>query len=152
MSWIRKNPFAKEEDLLAHMVALLAEEARASGCPLSEEELKILANQDHRLKLKVENELRNNAKTLIERLLDKEALVKDPRSFGNSVEWAGEDGYPLIVQLAEEVISERRLRRPVGVRAKRWAIDAVQLVGCGFVTVILIMLFTFAISLLFKHC
>jgi hypothetical protein len=67
---------------------------------------------------------------LIEQLLEKEtgADVADPRSFGNSLEWAGDLRYPLIVAVTEEVVSERREADKTKPRAL-WIKDKFRLVG-----------------------
>jgi hypothetical protein len=77
---------------------------RAHGCtPLqgsgerldafSEDEKKILASECSSEKA-VPEELRQRAKKLIEQLLRKETsgAVTDPKSFANSLEWAGDPG------------------------------------------------------------
>jgi hypothetical protein len=140
---ILKNPFASHEDPVAHMVELLCKEAESAGTPFSEDEKKILASEST-FEDSVPQELQQRAKRLIQELLRKEQIsgaVKEPKSFDNSLEWAGDPGYPNIVALTEEVItSGGSLRAVPQLHGKRWAKDRVQLLGCALAIVLLMFL------------
>jgi hypothetical protein len=127
------------------MLDLLAKEAERSGAPLTDAERGILELGHGR---PVSAELLAKTVKLIELALDHEADIDDPKSLGNSLQWAGEFGYPNVTAIAEEVFRSRGERLPQ-LRGRRWAIDRIQLVGCGFVAVILIMLFWAAVSFIF---
>lgn len=148
MSWIRKSPFADGTDPAVHMVALIAAEAQRTGAPLSEADKQILlANWDP--ETTVPEDFRAKARKLIEQTFDHEADPDNARNLGNSAMWAGEVGYPTIVALTEEVMLERGERSPL--RGRRWMVDRAQLIGCGFASVILLMLFAALIDWLFGH-
>lgn len=102
MSWIRKSPFADGNDPTEHMLALIAAEAERAGTPLSEAEKQmLLAHWDP--ETIVPEEFRTKAKKLIDQTFNHEADPDNPLSLGNSVEWAGDQNYPTIVALTEEV-------------------------------------------------
>ncbi len=151
MSWFRNSPFASSDDAAAHMVALVAAEAEKAGTPLNEEERRLLLDQAMPPKIDLgEEESDTSFRKLIKQTFDHEADPDDPMSLSNSVQWAGADKYPKIVALAEEIIVSRgdKLPRP---RGRRLMIHLVQLVGCGIVTVILMMLFAAAVGGLFQR-
>jgi hypothetical protein len=139
---ILKNPFANHEDPVEHMVELLCKEAESAGTPFSEVEKKILASESTSEE-SVPEELRQRAKKLIEELLRKEqtsGAVTNPKSFDNSLEWAGDPGYPNIVALTEEVVtSGGSLKALPKLRGRRWAKDRIQLLGCAL-SIVLVML------------
>jgi hypothetical protein len=148
MSWIHKNPFADGKDPTEHMIALIAAEAERSGSPLTEAE-KVLLLSHWDPETTVSEEFRSKAKNLIQQTLSHEADPDSPRSLGNSVEWAGDQQYPTIVGLTEEVLLERSEKPRLG--SKRRLVDLVQLVGCGLVVVILLMLFGAFVDWFFEH-
>jgi len=149
---IRKSPFASDEDPVAHMVALLCKEAESAGIPFSEDEKKILARESASEE-SVPEELRQRAKRLIQELLRKEQTSKgvaDPKSFDNSLEWAGDPGYPNIVALTEEVVtSGGSLKALPELHGKRWAKDRTQLLGCALAIVLLMFLIVAIFSAVF---
>jgi hypothetical protein len=141
MGWFfHKSPFASEEDAAAHMVALVAAQAEKAGTPLSDEERGMLLDDampgDAMPGNAASEELDAKVKRLIEQTL------------GNSVGWAGDRQYPRIVALTEDVIRSRSEKFP---RRRKWVIDRIQLVGCGVVTVVLLMLFAALLGWLFEH-
>src|ERR1019366_3293191 len=97
MSWIRKSPFDPDEDPAKHMLELLSKEAERAGAPFSDEEQEILAT---RTIIPVELDIR--ARNLIEQMLERETVAgpdRDPKSFGNSLEWTDCDNGPNVVEL-----------------------------------------------------
>jgi hypothetical protein len=151
---IRKSPFASSEDPVEHMVSLLAKEAESTGTPFSEAERKILLREAAPTQ-SVPEELRQRTKKLIEQLLRKEQTSEssaDPKNFGNSLEWAGEPGYPNIVALAEEVVcSGGSLKALPRLHGRRWLKDRTQLVVCAFSVVLLMFLIVVVAGLVFQH-
>src|SRR5258708_16804057 len=137
---IRKNSFASHEDPVEHMVALLCKEAESAGIPFSEDEKTILARESEPGE-SVPEELRQRAKKLIKELLRKEqssGAVTETKSFDNSLEWAGDPGYPNIVALTEEVVtSGGSLKALPQLHGKRWAKDRIQLLGWALAIVLL---------------
>jgi hypothetical protein len=130
------------------MLALIAAEAERSGTPLTEEERRtLLGGWDP--ETVVPDDFRAKAKNFIEQTFTYEPDPDSPISLGHSVMWAGEDGYPMIVALTEEVMRERGEKSPL--RGKRAIIDFIQLICCAFVSVILLMLFAAFVSWLFGH-
>jgi hypothetical protein len=146
---ILRNPYARHEDPVEHMVALLSKEAESAGTPFSEDEKKVLSSQSTS-EDPVPEELRQRAKKLIEALLRKEqssGAVTGPKSFDNSLEWAGESSYPNIVALTEEVVTSKALPQRHG---KRWVKDMIQLLGCALGIVLLMMLIVVFVSFIFQ--
>lgn len=149
MSWFRNCPFASSEDAAKHMVALVAAQADKVGAPLSEEERRLLLEGAAPPKI-AEEELDEKFRKLIEQTFDSEVEPDDPKNLGNSVQWVGDDQYPRIVALAEDVIRSRR-EKFNRTRGRRRAIDRIQLVGCGLVAVMLLMLFAALLGWIFGH-
>ena len=141
------------------MLALISAEADRSRTPLTEEEKRILlvgCEPEAHIALvgcepeaHIADDFRDRAKKLIEQTFRFEADPDSPISLGHSTTWAGEDRYPMIVALTEEVMRERGEKSPL--RGRRAIIDLAHLVGCGFVSVILLMLFAAFVSWLFGH-
>jgi hypothetical protein len=150
MFWIRKSPFGRQEDPIEHMVALLSKEAMNAGVPLSDGERKLLASE-FIPGAAISEELRNRTKKLIEKILarEQESVERDSRSFGNSLEWAGDPDYPNIVMLTEEVVRSRgaRMNLPPLHGWKRVK-DRFQLIGCGLSLILLMLLIVFAGTLI----
>ena len=150
---IRKNSFASHEDPVEHMVALLCKEAESAGIPFSEDEKTILARESTPEE-SVPEELRQRAKKLIQELLRKEqtsGAVTETKSFDNSLEWAGDPGYPNIVALTEEVVtSGGSLKALPQLHGKRWAKDRIQLLGCALAIVLLMFLVVGIFSVVFQ--
>jgi hypothetical protein len=141
MSWIKKNPFSRGEEPAKHMLALLSKEAEKSGTPFSDEEQEILASGI----VPIPWELVAKARRLIDQILETERLAgpdRDPKNFGNSLEWVDCDNAPNLVELTIEVASERRAMYPSRMRWGLWFKDRIGLVGCAFAAVILMMLFS----------
>jgi len=149
---MRKNPFATHEDPIGHMVTLLCKEADSAGIPFSENEKTILA-REFTSEESVPEELRQRAKKLIQEQLRKEqtsGAIDDPKSFGNSLEWAGDPGYPNIVALTEEVVtSGGSMRALPQLHGNRWAKDRIQLFGCALAIVLLMFLVVGIFSVVF---
>jgi hypothetical protein len=154
MSWFQNSPFASDEDAAAHMVALVAAQAEKSGTPLSDEERRMLLDDaipaDAMPRNVASEELDARVRRLIEQTFDGENDPDDPKTLGNSLQWAGDRQYPRIVALTEDVIRSRRERFTRG-KGRRWIVDRIQLVGCGVVAVILMMLFAAFLGWLFEH-
>jgi len=130
------------------MLTLIAAEAERSGTPLNEDEKQmLLAHWDP--ETLVPEDFRTKAKKLIEQTFNYEAAPDNPLSLGNSVEWAGDQSYPTIVALTEEVMLERGQKPRLG--GRRQIIDLIQLVGCAVVAVILMMFVVALISWLIGH-
>jgi len=139
MSWFPKSPFAPDEDAAEHMVKLLSTEAEKSGTPLTDLDKEILAKGSS--PEQVPEDLRRKAKKLITSMYLAEPwdeLERDPKSFGNSLQWAGDSSYPNIVALAEEVACEMRGEAFPPFQGWKLAKDRMQLIGCG-VLVVLVM-------------
>jgi hypothetical protein len=135
------------------MVELLSIEAANEGVALSDRDKKILASEVIP-GAPISEELGNKTKRLIGEILKKEQTsdpVEDPKSFGNTLEWAGDPDYPNIVMLTEEVIrsgaSLRGLPSPHGWGRVK---DRFQLLGCGLSLVLAILLLVLIASFVFK--
>ena len=146
---IRKSPFVGGEEPTAHMITLISAEAERAGTPFTEAEKQILLREWHPETI-VPEDLEAKARKLIERTFDHEVDPDDPRSLGNSVMWAADQNYATIAVLTEEVIRARGEKLP-RLRGRAWAIDRVQLFGCGFASVILLMLLAAFVEWLFGH-
>jgi hypothetical protein len=133
MSWVRKSPFAGPDEASRHMVELLANEAEITGTPLTAPEKEILSQEDTPLP----EGLRQKAKDLIRKIFEAEDSDGDPKSFGNSMLWAGDRGYPNVVALAEEVSCD--LSRTAYPHTHGWELvkDRAQLIGCAILVVLL---------------
>jgi hypothetical protein len=151
MGWFfHKSPFASEEDAAAHMVALIAAQAEKIGTPLSEEERRLLLDESAPAPCIVPVESDAKFTKLIEQIFDSEVEPDDPKNLGNSTQWAGDRSYPRVAALTEQVILSRS-EKSTRLRGRKWAIDRLQLVGCGVVAVILMMLVVALLSWLFGH-
>jgi len=137
MSWfISKSPFGRDEDPVKHVVELLSREADEAGTSLTALEKEILAQDNLE---SMTDDLRHRAKGLIARIYEAEPWAEfegDPKSFANSLEWVRDSRYPNVVALAEEVRCEIAGLTPPLQGWKRVK-DAVQLVGCGLLVVLL---------------
>jgi hypothetical protein len=144
-----RNPFANHEDPVEHMIELLSNEAEHSGTPFNADEKEILRSKAS-VGEPIPEELRRKFKTLIGQLLNREQAAKtssEPKSFNNSLGWAGESSYPNIVVLTEEVVmsgtGELRLR------GWRRAKDQIQLLGCAVVVILVMLLLVAGLSFVF---
>jgi hypothetical protein len=139
---VRKKPFKDQDDPIAHMVELLAAEAANAGTPFSEAEKLALASGSSSSHLGLETlaheDFRQRDKKLIEQILERErrSATNEPKSFGNSLEWAGDGSYPEIVALTESVVLEMRKKLPRAARYWLWIKDGLQLMGCGLLVVL----------------
>jgi hypothetical protein len=125
------------------MVQLVAAQAEKTGVPLTDEERRMLLTDaipgDGMPGDEASEQLDAKARKLIEQTFDAEVEPDDPKNLGNSLQWAGDGRYPRIVALTEDVIRSRG-ENFARLRGRRWAIDRIQLVGCGVVVVIVMML------------
>jgi hypothetical protein len=147
MSWRRRSPFSSPEEAASHMVELLAKEAEIAGTPLTDLEKEILLQESSEHNSVLE-ELRQKVKDLTGRIFEAEAsdeLYWDPRSFGNSMRWAGERRYPNVVALAEEV------RRTAYPQPHGWKLakDRMQLIACGLLAVLLMFVVVIVAGVVF---
>ncbi|MGC2172127.1 MAG: hypothetical protein WA555_15575 [Candidatus Sulfotelmatobacter sp.] len=130
------------------MVALIAAQAEKIGTPLSEEERRFLLDESAPPLCVVAQESDAKFTKLIGQTFDSEVEPDDPKNLGNSTQWAGDRSYPRVVALTEQVILSRGEKFPQ-LRGRRRIIDLIQLVGCGFVVVILMMVVVALVSWLF---
>jgi hypothetical protein len=138
MSWIRKSPFSRDEDVTTRMVSLLSEEADRCGTPLSDAEREILSSET----VSPSEELRQRVLKLIGQIFEREqgtASKEDPKSFGACLEWVEPD-YPNIAALAEEVITSGGFGTVPPLHGRRWVKDRTQLIGCGLLVVLFLFL------------
>ena len=148
MRWIRKSPFGRGEDPVKFMVSLLSQEAGRSGIPLSEAEERILASE-FAPRLPIAEGLHERTKRLIAQILQRERETPQEertKSFVSSIEWAGDQNYPNIVAIAEEVITGRGLGQMPPLRGRAWLKDRTKLIGCAFVAVLFIFLIVAAVT------
>lgn len=132
------------------MLELLAKEAESAGTPLSDRDSEILL-QDHHETKPLPDELRQKVMDTIRRIYELETYDEcywDPRSFGNSLEWAGDSRYPNIVALAEEVSCDMARMGPPLHGWKRFK-DRLLLIGCGLLVVFLMMVIGITINSFF---
>ena len=147
MSWIRKSPFRDQNEAIENMVDMLSAEANVSGLSLNSEEKKILSTE-----CSIPSDLREKSKSLIREILLKEKNEHCPsaKSFGDSLEWAGDGLYPSIARLTEEVIIEGRASGifPPPAHAHGWGRvkDKALLISCG----LLVVLAMFVVGILFS--
>ena len=149
MPWIRKSPFARHEDPVEHMMELLRKEGEDAGTPFDATERKILCSEASD-RAPVPEELQGKSKTLIEQLLRREQTTEtsnDPKSFNNSLQWAGDSSYPNIVALTEDVVTSGT--GVLRLHGRAWAKDKSQLVGCAFAVVLLIFLLVVSFAVIF---
>jgi len=152
MSWfIKKSPFGRDEDPVRRMVELLANEADKSGSPSTDLERETLSNDRSRLDPMPED-LRQRAKELIGRIFEGEPwdeFERDPKCFSSSLQWAGDSSNSNVVALADEVACD--IARP-GLPLHGWkrVNDAMQLVGCGLLVVLLMLAIVIGAGFLFN--
>jgi hypothetical protein len=151
MSWFTKSPFGREEDPVQHMVELLSAKAEKDGTPLTESDRAILVKEISDVE-PVPEDLKQRAKALIARMFVEEPwdeFESDSKSFGSSLQWAGDLGYTNIVSLAEEVASEFIGEAFTPLQGWKLAKDRMQLIGCGVLTVLLMFAIGIGASFLF---
>jgi hypothetical protein len=141
MSQDQNSPFSSPEEAAKNMVELLAQEGEKAGTPLTdrEKELLLQTRSDSLYSLSDSEELRQKAKALISRIFEAESpeeFDRGPRSFSDSMLWAGDAAHPNIVALAEEVCRDIRKMGYPPLRGWKWAKDHMQLVGCGCLVVL----------------
>jgi hypothetical protein len=144
-----KNPFANHEDPVEHMIELLSKEAEYAGTPFNADEKKILRSKASSGEA-VPEELRRKSKTLIQQILSREQAAdtgSDPKSFNNSLGWAGESSYPNVVALTEEVVMSGT--GDLRLHGRRWAKDQIQLLGCAVVVILLMLLLVAELAFVF---
>ena len=135
------------------MVELVSTEAEKAGTPLSDPEKEILLNASYEPTLTqspIPEDLRKKAKSVIKRIFEAETQWEsdeNPKSFSNSMVYAGDTAYPNVVALAEEVVREFAETR----RLHGWALvrNRLQLVGCGILVVLLMFVVVFLAGVVF---
>jgi len=150
MKWIRKSPFGRQEEAAEHMVELLSQEADRHGTPLNDMEKKMLASESGR---GVPEDLRIRSHKLIEEILEREKstdIKDDPKSFLASFEWASDNAHSQIVALTEEVITGGGFGHLPPLHGRRWIKDRAQLIGCGLLLVLIVMLIVATCGLILR--
>jgi|HubBroStandDraft_6_1064221.scaffolds.fasta_scaffold745816_1 hypothetical protein len=153
MPWIHKSPFGRDEDPARYMVSLLSQEAVRSGIPLSEAEERILASE-YVPSQPIDEDLHERTKRLIAQTLQRERETpagEDTKSFRSSIGWAGDQNYPNIVAVAEEVITGGGLGRIPPLRGRAWLKDRTKLIGCAFVAVLVMFLVVAVVTFFFSR-
>jgi hypothetical protein len=128
------------------MVSLLSEEADRSGTPLTDVEREVLSSET----ASPTEDLRQKASKLIRQIFEREqatAPKENPKSFGACLEWVEPD-YPNIAALAEEVITSGGFGNVPPLHGRRWVKDRAQLIGCGVLVVLLMLLIVAVWSLI----
>ncbi len=101
---IRKSPFRPDEDPKLLMIEEVAREADGIGESLAEAERKLLASEGTRdVGGKTDVRLRELVRGILRREAEIREWERNPRCFSAAVEWAGDQEYPYVVQLAEDV-------------------------------------------------
>jgi hypothetical protein len=134
------------------MVELLAKEAESAGTPLTNLERETLLQASSESPFSVPEDLRQKVKVLIRTIFEAEApdeSDRDPRSFGNSMLWAGDRSYPNVVALAEGVARDIRGTAYPQLHGWRFVKDRMQLVGCGVLVVLLMFVMVFVAGIVF---
>lgn len=153
MIWIRKSPFGGQEAAAEHMIVLLSQEADRHGTPLNETEKKMLASESARGDPFPED-LKLRSHKLIGKILEREKttdIKNDPKSFLASFEWASDNAHSQIVALTEEVITGGGFGHLPPVHGRRWIRDRAQLIGCGLLLVLAMMLIVAICGLIFQR-
>lgn len=144
-----KSPFADHEDPVEHMIELLSKEAEHAGTPFNADEKKVLRSEVSSGE-PIPEELRRKSQTLIRQLLNRENAGEssdEPRSFNNSLGWAGDSSYPNIVALTEDVAMSGT--GDLRLRGRRWVRDQIQLLGCAVAVIVLMLLLVVGLSFVF---
>jgi hypothetical protein len=141
MNGSRNSPFSSAEEAAKNMVDLLAQEGEKAGTPLTDQEKETLlqSSSDSLYSLSISEELRRKTKALITRIFQAESpeeFDRGPRSFSDSMLWAGDKAYPNVVALAEEVSRGIGEMQYPPLRGWSWGKDRVQVVGCGCLVVL----------------
>jgi hypothetical protein len=149
MKWIRRSPFGRQEEAAEHMVALLFQEAERHGNPLTETERQMLTREPPD---PLPEDLRIRVTNLINEILNREKATEigdDPKSFCASFEWASDNAFPQIVALTEEVITNGGFGKVPPLHGRRWIKDRAQLIGCGLLVVVIMMLIGVIVGFIF---
>jgi len=135
MTFIRRNPF-RDVDPKMTMIDVVAAEAADEGHALSENERSWLACERPK---ELPPDARERLKGIIEKIIERERWSEEarnnPRSFINAIEWAGDQEYPYVVELAEEVFCDNP-GPEAGLQSPRtWLKDKAQLIVTALVLV-----------------
>ena len=151
MIFIRRSPFGRQEDAARHMITLLGQEAERHGSPLSETDKEMLASESDYSA--IPDDFRIRSRKLIEQILQRDIATQDNdrKSFIASCEWAGDNAYPVIVALTEEVITSGGVGRLPPLHGRNWIKDRAQLLGCGILMVVIMLLIVVIGSLIFER-
>ena len=148
MSWFSKRPFESPEDAMRHMVDLVADAGEKAGSRLTPMDREILA-WGMSLQEPIPDDLRRRVSQLIVGILENEQFDDsywDPRSFSNSLLWAGDSHYSNIVAITEEVVSSINRTKP---RGWKLAKDKILVVACGLLVVLCMLAIVSGLGFLF---
>jgi hypothetical protein len=144
MTWGRKNPVESPEDAVKRLVDLVADAGDKDGSPLTPLDREILATQEP-----VPEDLRRRVSQLIPGILEDEQFDEspwDPKSFTNSLQWAGDSHYSNIVAITEEVISGIERTKLHGWKLAK---DRILVIVCGLLVVFCMLAIVTAMGFLF---
>jgi len=90
---------------------------------------------------------------LIGEILEREkakGIKNDPKSFLASFEWASNNACPEIVALTEEVVTGGGFGPLPPPHGRRWIKDRAQVIGCGLLLVLIMMVIVAICGLIFQ--
>jgi hypothetical protein len=151
--FVRKSPFKSQIEATAQMVNLLSREAEAQGTPLSEDERKLLSS-DAEGGICLSEDFRLRIIGLVESLVRQQRVLESndkQNSFLAAFEWASDAYSPQIVVLTWQVIDSGVLGPPPKLHGRKWLKDKVQLVGCGLLVVLFMLLVVVLIAFVFDR-
>lgn len=99
----RKSPFRRDEDPKLLMIEEVARQGDRVGKPLTDAEKELLASSGQGMDTETDLRLRELIRGILKCEAETREWERDPRCFSASIEWAGDQEYPYVVQLAEEV-------------------------------------------------
>jgi hypothetical protein len=142
----RQSPLTASEDPTVSMIRRVRRHAESKGMQLTEDEERVLAGES----MDVPESIRLRLKELVTQIIESERYdetsVNDPKSFINSIKWAGNREYPIVVQLAEEVFCENP---GPGEPKGSWLLDKSLLVIVGIAVVMMMLAVVLLLSFLF---
>jgi hypothetical protein len=142
VKFIRKSPFKSQIEATEQMVKVLSLEAESQGNPLSEADKTWLASETEG-RAQLSEDFRLRIHKLIQSLIERETTLQTedtPTGFLATFEWASDAYSPHIVVLTYEVIDSGALGQLPKLHGRKWLKDKAQLIGCGFLVVVLMML------------
>src|SRR5438067_619542 len=132
------------------MVAEVAREAERRATPLTDEESQVLRAEWSK-EIEQRTEIRDRLTELIYEIIKRESahppLSYKENTFCNAIEWAGDYGSPVVVELADRVF-RGHAELVAAFPQTPWFRDKLQLLGCAVLLIVVPFLLFVIVALL----